>query len=58
MVFYQERAPFKCVAKIDEFFDLTKQNMQIFSGHLLVDIFDPFDHPVGPGGKVSLAYGQ
>jgi hypothetical protein len=27
MGIYQERASFKCVAKIDEFFDLTKQNM-------------------------------
>ena len=58
VIIFLERALLKCVAKIDEFFDLTKQNMQIFSGCLLVDIFDPFNHPVGPGGEMTLANGE
>jgi hypothetical protein len=46
------------VAKIDEFFDLAKQISEIIMPRLLVDIFYPLDHPVGPGGQVSLTNGQ
>jgi hypothetical protein len=37
---YLERASFKCVAKIDEFFNSAKENSQIFSGPIVCQNFD------------------
>jgi len=72
-LFIRELASFKCVAKIEDFLLDAKENpknRQIFyrpeitvtEGHgtsqPVVQILDPVDHTVGPGGKVPLAYRQ
>jgi hypothetical protein len=55
-----ERASFKCVAKIEDFFDWPKEILQIFTSlrYLWIEVADPFNHPVGPGGEMAAPDGQ
>ena len=55
-----ERASFKCVAKIEDFFDWPKEILQIFTSfkYLGIEVPDPLIHPVRPGGKMAASDGQ